>query len=160
MPVHCTFTLNRKDTSTLVCEGYGTVEAYSGQMDGRDNPDRVATPKIGPIPPGTYYLIDRQSGGVMGWAYDAAGDRFGFSTDRSKWFSLFNPRTGDVTMIDGVRRGEFRLHPEGPAGLSEGCITLVNPAEFELLQRYIRRSPPRLPVPGSTFKAYGTVEVQ
>ncbi|MEM5345446.1 DUF2778 domain-containing protein [Paraburkholderia azotifigens] len=160
MPVHCTFTLNRKDTSTLVCEGYGTVEAYSGQMDGRDNPDRVATPKIGPIPPGTYYIVDRESGGMLGAVYDTVGPLMHVTTDHRSWFSLWNPRTGDTTMIDGVRRGNFRLHPEGPHRVSEGCITLVNPAEFESLQRFIRRSPARLPVPGSNLKAYGWIEVK
>ncbi|MFP3557195.1 DUF2778 domain-containing protein [Paraburkholderia sp. SIMBA_049] len=160
MTIRCTFTLNNRDTSTLVCEGFGTLEAFSGQKQGRDSPDEIATPKIGPIPPGTYYLVDRQSGGLMGWAYEAAGRYFGLTTDRHTWFALWNPKTGDTTMVHGVTRGNFRLHPVGPAGLSEGCITLVNPGEFEYLQRFIRRSSPVLSVPGSELKAYGTVEVR
>ncbi|WP_347879158.1 tlde1 domain-containing protein [Caballeronia sp. BCC1704] len=73
---------------------------------------------------------------------------------------LWNPKSGNVTMVNGVARRNFRLHPEGRRELSEGCITLVNPAEFELLQRFIRRSPPVLSVPGSSMKAYGTVTVR
>ncbi|MFM0053013.1 DUF2778 domain-containing protein [Caballeronia grimmiae] len=159
MPVQCTFRLNNRATSTLVCLGYGTVEAFSGQKLGRDNPAEVATRQIGPIPRGTYYIVDRQSGGLLGSLRDNFSPHVG-STDRRKWFMLWNPRSGDMTNIDGVTRGNFRLHPEGQRGLSEGCITLVNPAEFELLQRFIRRSPPSLPVPGSVLKAYGMVTVE
>jgi hypothetical protein len=129
-------------------------------LHGRDNPGEVATPNVGPIPPGVYYIVDRQSGGRLGWFYDEVS-RAGFvSTDHTKWFALLHPRTGDATMINGVRRGAFRLHPEGVQGLSEGCITVVNPAEFELLQRHIRKYPPQLLIPGNKLKAYGTVEVQ
>ncbi|BCQ28069.1 DUF2778 domain-containing protein (plasmid) [Caballeronia sp. NK8] len=160
MPICCFFTLNGKTISTLHCSGYGTVGAFSGHGHGRENPVEVATPNVGPIPPGTYYIVDRQSGGVMGWAYDAAGEYFGLTTDRSKWFALWHPETGDTTMVQGVRRGQFRLHAEGPSALSEGCIAVVNPAEFELLQRHIRKYRPLIAVPRSTLMAYGTVEVR
>ncbi|WP_407642193.1 tlde1 domain-containing protein [Caballeronia catudaia] len=101
----------------------------------------------------------RQSGGNLGGLRDSIAPRIG-STDHRKWFTLWNPKTGDITNINGVMRRNFRLHPVGERELSEGCITLVNPAEFELLQRFIRRSPPLISVPGSSLKAYGTVEVR
>lgn len=82
------------------------------------------------------------------------------TTDRTKWFTLWNPRTGDITIVNGVKRKGFRLHPEGPGRLSEGCITVENAAAFDRLQRYIRNGPPLLPVPGTTLRAYGTVEVK
>jgi len=159
MPVKCIFTLNHRNTSTLICSGYGIVEAFSGQKQGRDNPAEVASKGIGPIPRGTYYIVDRQSGGALGHVWDRVSPLVG-SSDRRKWFMLWNPRTGDITNIDGVTRGQFRLHPAGSQEYSEGCITLVNPAEFELLQRFIRGSAPSLVVPGSTLKAYGTVTVR
>lgn len=62
-------------------------------------------------------------------------------------------------MIDGIQRVHFRLHPQGPLCLSEGCITVVNPHAFESLQRYIRLQKATVSVPGSTLRAYGTVEV-
>ncbi|MFT0167672.1 tlde1 domain-containing protein [Paraburkholderia mimosarum] len=65
-----------------------------------------------------------------------------------------------ATMINGIKRGRFRLHPEGPARLSEGCITVISPFAFDSLRRYIRSHPAALPVPGSTLRAYGTVEVR
>jgi hypothetical protein len=160
MPVKCTFTLNGKNTSQLMCEGIGQFEAYSGQMQGRNNPAMAATPEIGPIPKGTYFLVDRASGGMFGWAYDIVGPLLHLTTDHSQWFALWNPRTGDTTMINGISRGAFRLHPDGPHHLSEGCITLLHGDEFDRLQRYIRRSPPSLPVPATTLKAYGWVEVK
>ena len=57
-------------------------------------------------------------------------------------------------------RGNFRLHPMGPLRLSEGCITVVNPDAFDGLQKYIRSQGLTTPVPGTTMKAYGTVEVK
>ncbi|WP_309935451.1 hypothetical protein [Caballeronia sp. LZ032] len=49
MPVTCTFILNNRSTSTLVCSGYGTVKAFSGNERGLDNPAEVASKGIGPI---------------------------------------------------------------------------------------------------------------
>lgn len=160
MPVSCTFLLNRKTVSTLSCAGFGDLPAYSGHDEGRDNPDAVALSKAGPLPKGIYYLIDRQSGGLVGPLRDWwSANGFG-TTDRTKWFMLWNPRTGDYTIVDGVKRQAFRLHPEGPARLSEGCITVKDRAGFDRLQRYIRNGPPLMRVPGATLKAYGTVEVR
>jgi len=31
----------------------------------------------------------------------------------------------DTLSVDGVTRGSLRLHPEGPLGRSEGCITIT-----------------------------------
>ncbi|WP_309235190.1 hypothetical protein [Paraburkholderia youngii] len=36
---------------------------------------------VGAIPRGTYYLVDRQSGGRLGWLRDLNNEHFG-STDR------------------------------------------------------------------------------
>lgn len=66
MPVNCTFILNKRKTSTLSCSGFGDLRAYSGHNEGRDNPEAVALEGLGPLPKGTYYLVDRQSGGVVG----------------------------------------------------------------------------------------------
>jgi hypothetical protein len=159
MPVRCTFSLNSRETSRLACEGFGSVVAYSGRGKGRDDPYDVADKDVGALPPGTYYLVDRQSGGRIGWVRDFAAAYVG-STDRTEWFMLWNANGGDTTMIDGIMRGQFRLHPEGIRHESDGCITLKFRDQFEALQRFIRSHPADLPVPGSTLKAYGTVEVR
>lgn len=160
MPIQCTFDLNGKTTSLLNCPGIGTMVAFSGQKAGRDNPAEVSKEDIGPIPPGVYYIVDRQSGGRLG-SFRDFWDAHGYgTTDRTKWFMLWNPKTGDSTIVNGVRRGNFRLHPMGPARLSEGCITVVNPIQFERLEKALRSAGPRLPVPGAGFKAYATVLVK
>jgi Protein of unknown function (DUF2778) len=60
MPVRCTFSLNNKESSQLHCSGFGSVKAFSGTARGRDNPYATAWPDVGPLPAGTYYLVDRQ----------------------------------------------------------------------------------------------------
>ncbi|WP_105506402.1 DUF2778 domain-containing protein [Paraburkholderia sp. BL21I4N1] len=160
MPVACTFILNKQKTSILTCPGTAPVTAFSGTDRGRDNPDDTAIPNLGPLPKGFYYLVDRYSGGHMGIMRDL-WSTYGFgSTDRQYWFMLWNPVSGDTTNINGIARGNFRLHPMGPLRLSQGCITVVNPGAFDALQKFIRSKGLTMPVPGTTMKAYGTVEVK
>lgn len=159
MPVACTFQLNGKPTSLLQCPGIGNLAAFSGHDRGRDNPAAVALEDIGPIPPGRYYIVDRQSGGRLGWLYDFLRT-YAYGTDRDKWFALWREKTGDTTIINGVRRGQFRLHPIGPQGLSDGCITITSPHSFDALAAYLRKQGASWPVPGTTLKAYGWVDVQ
>jgi hypothetical protein len=160
MPVRCTFILNKEKSSVLSCNGIAPVAAFSGADGGRDNPDATAIANVGPIPKGRYFLVDRQSGGHLGFLYDLWG-AYGFgTTDRRGWFMLWNPVSGDSTNINGVRRGHFRLHPMGEMRLSEGCITVLHPYEFERLQKFIRSRGAVLPVPGTPLRAYGTVDVR
>jgi hypothetical protein len=91
LPVRCSFSLNDKLTSTFYCQGYGSVKAFSGQGIGRDNPRDTAMESIGPLPAGTYYIIDRQSGGRLGWLWDWLDAHGHISTDHSKWFMLWEP---------------------------------------------------------------------
>jgi hypothetical protein len=56
-----------------------------------------------------------------------------YGTDRSEWFALYSADTADDwVFVNGVQRGNFRLHPKGPRNLSEGCITLADPAALGL----------------------------
>lgn len=158
--VRCSFHLNSKETSWFVCPGVGPVQAFSGKGNGRDNPYAVAIKGMGPIPKGTYFIVDRQSGGMLGFLYDLWGEYGYGTTDHRKWFCLWNPDTGDSTITEGIKRGNFRLHPMGPQRLSEGCITVVSQSDFDRVERHLRSHPPELPVPGTTLKAYGTVEVR
>jgi hypothetical protein len=148
MPVSCVFKLNRQNVSDLNCTGFGSIEAYSGRDEGRDNPDAVALEGIGPIPPGSYYIIDRQAGGRFGWARDLWAQRV-LGSDHAHWFSLWNPKTGDETIVNGVARGSFRLHPNGVSGMSMGCITIIDKKDFNRLRKFIRSSPPTLHIPGT-----------
>ena len=84
-----------------------------------------------------------------------------YGTDRTTWFALY--RDDDViddrTSINGIRRGNFRLHPVGPRRLSEGCIALADPAQFKTLRDRLK-STPVISVPGTVMRAYGTVDVR
>jgi hypothetical protein len=91
-------------------------------------------------------MVDRQSGGRFGWLYDIAREVFG-STDRTKWFMLWNAHAGDTKMIHGIKRGNFRLHPEGQYQLSEGCITVKRGSDFDRLRSYIRAHKPTMTIP-------------
>lgn len=81
-------------------------------------------------------------------------------SDHGQWFSLWNPKTGDETIVNGVKRSNFRLHPNGVARMSMGCITVVNERDFDKLRQFIRSTPPLISIPGTSHKAYGVVEVQ
>lgn len=159
MSVFCTFNLNGRATSPLVCSGFGSVPAYSGHGSGLNNPQAVANVGVGAIPPGTYYIVDRHSGRFFGWILDDFGPMFG-TTDRRKWFMLWNPLTGDATMVHGVKRGLFGLHPDGPQHESDGCITLKSEADFERLHDYLKAKGATIPIPGTDMKAYGRVDVR
>ena len=160
MPLTCTFKLNNKTFSTLYCAGVGNFIAFSGTDAGRDNPAAVARKDIGPLPPGRYYIVDRQSGGLLGGVRDFALDHF-YGTDRTQWFALYRNDgvLSDYTVVQGVRRGNFRLHPIGPRRLSEGCITLANPRAFQVLHDRLKATTP-MRIPGFNGAVYGTVDVQ
>jgi Protein of unknown function (DUF2778) len=161
MPINCTFLLNTQPLTSLACPGVGTFAAFSGMPADRNNPAAEGNAESGPLPRGRYYILDRQSGGHLGWLYDFLRTH-GYGTDRNEWFALYrnDGAIDDVTYVNGVRRGAFRLHPIGPQRRSEGCIALVNPAQFKQLSTYLRSGGPTLTVPGTSVKAYGTLEVR
>lgn len=51
--------------SILECKGVGKFPAFSGQKFGLNNPTMTGWENIGPIPKGRYYILNRQSGGLM-----------------------------------------------------------------------------------------------
>lgn len=160
MPVKCTFLLNNQRMSALQCPGLGAVAAFSGDGACIDNPAATAKKDEGPLPKGTYYIVDRQSGGHLGWLWDTVKDALVHS-QRNEWFALYRNDgvIDDYTVIDGVKRGHFRLHPAGRLGESKGCITLASPAQFLRLRAFLKAQP-ALKIPGTTMDYYGTVEVR
>lgn len=160
MPVKCTFSLNRRPMSVLVCPGFGRVSAFSGKGRYVDDPDYTYVENVGAIPKGTYYIVDRESGGHLGWLRDAVKD-FGTGTRRAEWFGLYRDDgvIDDLTFIKGVQRDHFRLHPVGTTGESNGCITLPSREQFKALRSYLKAQPPAF-VPGTVTRYYGMVDVQ
>jgi hypothetical protein len=154
MPLSCTFTLNSQEKSWFTCPGVGSVEAFSGDGQGRNNP-KATSSYHGAIPRGRYWIVDRVSGGHLGWLYDTLHHRAG-------WFALYcdDDRIDDYMSVDGVTRSSFRLHPAGVPGfgVSHGCITVVWRNDFDRLHNALVGSGSK--VVGGVYKAYGSVEVK
>ena len=109
---------------------------------------------LGPIPPGEYYIFDRQGGGHL----EKYKNLF---NDHSEWFALYalDGKIDDETYCNKVKRGSFGLHPKGPRGISEGCITIEKFADFQRI-RVLLKSTAMVTVPVSELKAYGKVIVK
>lgn len=160
MPAECTFVLNRSRLSTLTCPGFGSVPAFSGNGRYINDPGSTAVADKGPLPAGVYYIIDRQSGGHLGWFRDTVMDA-ALNTYRAEWFALYHidGQIDDWTIVNGIRRGHFRLHPVGRLGESDGCITLTSRGQFDKLRAFLKAQP-TTQVPGTSFRAYGKVTVK
>lgn len=146
----CTFVLNNRPFTTLISP-VGIYTAFSGNGEHRNNPDSVAVPDGGPIPGGVYYIVDRESGGMLGSIRD-------WALGRDQWFALYRDdgRVDDYTFVQAVSRGLFRLHPLGPRRMSTGCIVLQYRTEFDRLREHLIKSPSEL-IPGSALRTHGTI---
>lgn len=160
MPAECSFPLNSQRISILTCAGFGAVTAFSGNGRYINDPGSTNIENDGPLPRGVYYIVDRESGGRMGWLNDFRADLLA-GTHRSDWFALYRNDgvIDDWTSIDGIRRGQFRLHPVGYWGISDGCITLPLKKDFEALRHFLKAQRTAI-VPGTTLKYYGRVVVK
>ncbi|WCM24584.1 DUF2778 domain-containing protein [Paraburkholderia bryophila] len=160
MPVSCSFRLNGKRMSILLCPGLGGVAAFSGDGESIDDPNATAKQDEGPLPAGTYFIVDRESGGRLGWLRDTIKDILVHS-NRREWFALYRNDgvIDDETFINGIKRGAFRLHPAGRFHESKGCITLHNLSQFEKLRTFLKSQPVAF-IPGTTIRYYGTVNVR
>ena len=150
--INFTFELNGKEVSYLVSDKL-KYEAYSGLGTHKNKPESICLPSHGPIPKGKYYIVDRQSGGSLGQLRD-------FFTGRDEWFALYaiDKKIDDYTFCEDVKRGLFRLHPEGSLGISKGCITLKSKIKFNKLRGKLLSAKNSF-IPKTAIRTYGTVEV-
>ncbi|AMP40290.1 DUF2778 domain-containing protein [Ralstonia solanacearum] len=155
----CTFTLNGQVTSTLTCDGR-TYAAFSGNKGHENKPGDTGIAGQGPLPTGRYYIVDRESGGRLGPLMDSIRSAVS-SSNHAEWFALYRDDgvIDDWTFVNSVRRGNFRLHPIGPRGISEGCVTLVSKQQFATLRTYLKSRSGGV-VPGTSTKHYGVLEVK
>lgn len=157
--IRCYFHINNGQLSSLSCPGVGFFAAYSGNKGKRrNNPDSVAIPKRGPLPPGKYYIVTRSRGRWKTRLNDFYKSQESGS-DRKLWFALFreDDRIDDSSFIGDVERGAFRLHPAGHNGNSDGCISIVSLSDYMILWRALVKSPPVMIT--SQLKAFGTIQV-
>jgi Protein of unknown function (DUF2778) len=151
--IDCSFKLNGQPLSALVM-GAVSVPAFSGRAPHINSVIAACLVGVGPIPPGMYYIFDRQGGGRL----EMFKNLF---NDHGEWFALYavDGQIDDHTYCNRVRRGQFRLHPKGPRGISEGCITIEKEIDFRHIRAILKSKAPT-DVPGSQLKAYGRVVVQ
>lgn len=78
---------------------------------------------------------------------------------RYEWFALYRDdgKIDDHTWVNNVKRGNFRLHPRGPLGVSLGCITLQHRTDFIAIRQALLYTP-QVKLPNGLM-SYGTIEV-
>lgn len=149
----CTFLLNGEKMSLLNLGGL-SFHAFSGLGVHVNQRSSSCVLNQGPIPMGSYYVTDRQSGGRLGWLYDSIGGM-------DQWFALYadKERIDDEMWCDQVKRGHFRLHPKGRRGISQGCIVIDQPTEFQRLRQILRAGSGKK-IPGTDMVAWAKVIVR
>lgn len=147
-----TFKLNAKPLSHF-CGGASTFPAFSGRGEHVNRRTSACLANAGPIPPGNYFIVDRESGGRLGWWRD-------LFAGRSNWFALYadDGNIDDYTWCEQVKRGQFRLHPKGRLGISEGCIVIDSSRDFQLLTAILRNGQ-REVIAGTEITAWAQVSV-
>ncbi|MET3233796.1 UNVERIFIED_ORG: hypothetical protein ABIC54_006011 [Burkholderia sp. 1263] len=105
--------------SMLVCPGIGGMPAFSGLGNAVDDPTAVVKADIGPLPQGTYYIVDRQSGGRLGWFWDRMPGH-----DPTEWFALYRDDgvIDDETIINGVSVATFAFIPKAHWELARAAL--------------------------------------
>lgn len=157
------FIINDAAYSPLIFPGIGTFLAFSGDGAYRNRGAYGALPKAGPIPAGRYWIVDRPGGGIKSQVQTGIKDIYnqlvnGATFRHNDWFALWRDdwSIDDYTWIEGVKRGNFRLHP---GTLSEGCITLPHDSDFAKLRNALLRTQ-KTDIPCmKKLKAYGMIEV-
>ncbi|HTH59294.1 MAG TPA: DUF2778 domain-containing protein [Paraburkholderia sp.] len=151
-------------TLTLAVFGVGVFPAFSGDGIYRNRGGCTAAAGKGPLPAGKYWVVERPGGGIASRlqtqikdAYNAAR---GNPSHHHEWFALYRDdgRIDDWTWIDGVRRGNFRLHPVGGDGVSFGCITLQSRTDFNRLRQALLQTT-TVQAGTSGLRAHGWIEV-
>lgn len=163
MALYGKFLVNNAPLSPLIINGIGAFSAFSGNHQYRNRGGCTMVPDDGPIPGGKYWIVDRPTGGMgsqaYAWMKDSYNSIFGTPSNHREWFALYRDDgvIDDVTWVNGVKRGQFRLHPAGGQGISLGCITLPSRTEFMRIRNALLHTP-KIPARSSGLLAYGTIE--
>jgi hypothetical protein len=148
-----TFELNNKPMSTLT-NGVVSFPVFSGMNGHINKRSSMCLVEIGPIPVGTYYIFDRQSGGLR----DSFKKLF---SDHSDWVALYaiDSKIDDDVYCNSVKRGNFRIHPKGSLGISRGCITFEKEKDFQKFKTFLKTTKQEA-VPNTSLLAYGRVIIK
>lgn len=166
MAINGKFILTGTQFSPLILLGIGHFMAFSGNNHYRNRPACASIPFNGPLPLGLYYIVKRPTNGVKSMLYNMSREFWSWPGSspvvHAEWFGLFrhDALIDDYTFIEGIKRGNFRLHPIGPAGISQGCITLQYRSDFlKIRQALMTYTYGNKNIPGTSFYSYGTIEV-
>jgi len=151
--IDCSFHLNNKPMSSFKM-GAPSFPAFSGLGKHVNRTISQCVPDSGPIPKGSYYIFDRQSGGLFGPLKD-------LFNDKDTWFALYaiDNKIDDETYCEQVKRGQFRLHPNGELGISRGCITINDWSDYQVI-RSLLKGTKTIEIPDVGLECYGKVRVQ
>jgi hypothetical protein len=150
--------LNSQETTTLEhhqnIDGFTWITSsrvFSGEGEHRNKPESTNIKDKGPIPTGTYYIVDRPEGGTLDQIVS-------WLRDKDEWFALYrkDETIDDWTEIGEVKRGLFRLHL---GTISFGCITFCDEKEFKLERERLLKTERDL-IPDTNILHYGTIEVE
>jgi hypothetical protein len=133
----------------LVIAGF-SFPAFSGLGEMRNRRTHMCVPDQGPVPIGTYYILDRQT---------SLREEFGRNRKKD-WFSLYakDRVIDDERYCAGVLRGHFRMHAKSGRGISKGCIAIELASDFALLRRLLEATSMEQ-ITGTEWMSYGTVVV-
>ncbi|WP_024913996.1 DUF2778 domain-containing protein [Chania multitudinisentens] len=159
MTVKGRFYLNKADVAPLDFPGVGRFPAFSGMKKYINQPGCTYLRDDGAIPYGNYWIVDRPVEGYRTRFRESLSALFGQDIRRD-WFALYRAdgMIDDWTFIDGIKRGNFRLHPVGPEQISKGCLTMLRATDFSLLRNVLLNTSTVI-VPGTNLLSYGTIEV-
>ncbi len=148
----CKFALNGKEMSEFKI-GASAWRAFTGQGSERNKRKFMCATPASPIPPGSYYIVDRPSSGALAGLKDGANAQ-------GLGFALYadDGRIEDETMRDLIARGNYRLHPAGEVGSGMGCIKIHDKGQYQFIAKMLRNAIAS-PIPGSTMQAYGKLTV-
>lgn len=149
----CVFELNDKSMSAFKV-GASSFPAFSGIGDHINRRVSACILSQGPIPPGEYFILNRESGGRLGWLKD-------LFNEKKDWFALYanDEEIDDEKWCEQVKRGQFRLHPKGRMGISQGCIVIEHPKDFQLQSALLKSREPNI-IAGTDIRAFGKVIVK
>lgn len=141
-----TFELNNKPMSSFKI-GASSFPAFSGLGQYVNRGISACVPNQGPIPPGEYFILD-------GWLRD-------LFSGKGEWFALYanDGKIDDQIWCEQVKRGQFRLHPKGRTGMSQGCIVIDRPNDFQVVSSILRNGEPQL-IADTEIRAWGKVSVK
>lgn len=150
--LECSFDLNGRPMSIVRCSGH-SFPAFSGYGQQVNDRNFVCHINSGAIPSGSYYIVNRESGGLLGSIRDHL-------LQRTDWFALYaaDASIDDKLFCNEVERGNFRLHPKRGTGNSKGCIVINRERDFQILRQMLLNHG-TTPVSGN-IRAFGRLVVR